>query len=95
MEFFNSCVGWNPDDVDAEGGLCDMIDSGRRITRDTFRRNVGAEALREFEANMGYPMGRLTMAGDYAVSYSKGKLHGEVVYWVNHSAIEYVFRKAG
>jgi hypothetical protein len=47
--------------------------------------------LREFEAMMGYPIGRLTMARDYAVSYSRGKLHGQRVYWVNHSGIEYVF----
>ena len=89
--YFNSCVNWNRDDVYSKGGLCDMIDSGRSITRATFRRNIGTETLSEFEHMMGYPYGKLTMAKDYAVSYSKGKLHGKRVYWVNHSLIEYVF----
>jgi len=89
--FYNCCVSWNPSDVDAKGGLCDMINSGRRIARATLRRNVGGSVLKQLETDLGYPMGRLTIAADWAVSYSKGKLHGVTVYWVNHSAIEYVF----
>jgi len=89
--YHNCCVGWPADDVHTEGGLCDMVDSGRSITRRTFIRNVGLQSVREFEGMMGYPFGRLTMARDGAVSYEKGKLHGRAVYWVNHSAIEYVF----
>jgi hypothetical protein len=84
-------VGWDREDVNVPGGLRDMIDSGRSVTRATFRRNVGADVLKNFESMMGYPFGKLTMAKDYAVSYSRGKLHGRRVYWVNHSAIEYVF----
>lgn len=90
-EYFNCCVSWNPDDVNEDGGLCDMVASGRHVTRRTFIRNVGLAVLREFEAMLGYPFGRLTTAKDWAVSYERGKLHGKRVYWVNHSAIEYVF----
>jgi hypothetical protein len=93
-EYYCNCVNWPRDDVHVRGGLCDMIDSGRYITRETFRRNVGGAALQAFESEMGYPMGRLTMAKDWAVSYSRGVLHGRRVYWVNHSGIEYVFTSA-
>jgi hypothetical protein len=89
--FYNNCVSWPPHDVWRSGGLCDMIDSGITITRRTFLRNVGQSALAEFEAGLGYPFGKLTMAGDCAVSYLRGKLHGHRVYWVDHSSIEYVF----
>ena len=91
--FFNSCVNWDRSDVDAPGGLRDMIDSGRHVTRATLRRNIGSSVLKAFEVEMGYPCGRLTMAKDYAVSYSRGKMHGKRVYWINHYAIEYVFHR--
>lgn len=93
FRYFNNCVNWNRDDVHKEGGLCDMVDSGRDITRRTFIKNVGLPEVREFEKSMGYPFGGLTMAADYAVAYYRGKLHGERVYWVKHSAIEYVFTR--
>jgi len=89
--YFCNCVGWDRNDVHADGGLCDMIDNGRTVSRATFKRNVGAGVLKDFETAMGYPLGALTMARDFAVSYSRGKIHGRRVYWVNHSAIEYVF----
>jgi hypothetical protein len=89
--YLNCCVNWASNDVSSPGGLSDMINGGRNITRKTFIKNVGLAVLRAFETMMGYPFGRLTMASDWAVSYEKGKLHGFTVYWVNHSAIEYVF----
>lgn len=71
--------------------LHEMIDSGVTITRRTFLKHVDRDSLKEIEAYLGYPMGRLTMAGDGAVSYHKGKLRGKTVVWFNHSSIEYVF----
>ena len=68
-----------------------MVDSGASITRRTFLQHVDRNNLKELEASLGYPMGRLTMAGDWAVSYFKSKLHGKTVYYFTHSAIEYVF----
>jgi hypothetical protein len=80
-KYYNCCVTWDAGDVHAEGGLCDMIDRNRTITRQAFCRNVD----RDDRAG-------LTMAGDWAVSYHKSKLHGKTVYYLRHSAIEYVFR---
>lgn len=93
--YFCNCVSWNPADVHKPGGLCDMIDYARTITRRAFLRNVDRASLRETEAALGYPMGRLTMAGDWAVSYHRSKLHGQTVYYFRHSAIEYVFTEDG
>lgn len=89
--YYNNCVGWDSEDVNADGGLCNMIDSSVDITRSTFLKHVDREVLREIEKALGYPMGRLTMAGDWAVSYHKSKLHGKTVYYFSHSCIEYVF----
>ena len=89
--YYNNCVSWPSSDVYAPGGLSDMIQSGIEITRRTFQKNVGASALAAFELSMGYPCGQLTRENDYAVSHHRGKLHGHRVYWVRHSAIEYVF----
>lgn len=71
--------------------LSDMIDSGVNITRSTFLKHVDRDSLKQIESYLGYPMGRLTMAGDWAVSYYKGRLCGKEVVWFQHSCIEYVF----
>lgn len=73
--FYGNCVNF-PDPVD---DLIAMIDSGVGITRRTFLRHVNRESLKQIESDLGYPMGRLTMAGDWAVSYCKGKLLGKPV----------------
>lgn len=90
-KFFNSCVNWNRKDVDSEGGLSDMIESGKSITYETFRKNVDTSDFKYLQSLLGYPCGRLTMNKDWCVHYFRGCLHGRRVYWVNHSAIEYVF----
>ena len=38
--FLNSCVGWPADDVDAEGGLCDMVRNACEISRRTFLKHI-------------------------------------------------------
>jgi hypothetical protein len=95
MRFFSDCVGWPRDDVDEPGGLCDMIQAANDITRKTFLQHVDRADLAAVEAQLSYashPRAGLTMAGDWAVSYHRSKLHGERVYYFRQSAIEYVFR---
>jgi hypothetical protein len=89
--YYNNCVNWDRDDVDAEGGLCEMVDNAIDITRSTFLKHVDRDSLQEVERNLGYPMGRLRMSGDFAVQYYRSKLHDTTVYFFKHSAIEYVF----
>jgi hypothetical protein len=93
--FYNNCVNWDRNDVHEEGGLCDMIDDARQITRYTFLKHVDRESLAVVERNLGYAPhckdAILRMANDFHVSYHRSKLHGETVYYFRHSAIEYVF----
>lgn len=94
LTYHNNCVGWPKHDVHAEGGLCEMIDRAIDITRNTFLKHVNREGLQNLEESLGYdkhPKQGLTMAGDFHVSYHRSKLHGETVYFLKHSAIEYVF----
>lgn len=94
--YYQCCVGWPEDDVDSEGGLCDMIEANQQITRRTFCKNVDRQSREDWERRFGYAPhchgASLTMARDWAVSYHKSKLHGETVYYIRHSAIEYVFK---
>lgn len=95
LSYYCNCVGWPRDDVHAEGGLCDMIYKAQDITRKTFLRHVDRESMAEVEGSLGYaphdPGAILRMSKDYCVSYHRSKLHGKIVYFFKHSAIEYVF----
>jgi len=88
--FHCSCVNWPQHDVDKPGGLCDMIASGRDITRLTFCRRVHPEDRREVERALGYDRD-FPISKDFAVRFMSGLLHGRRVWWIKHSAIEYVF----
>lgn len=93
--YYTNCVGWPAHDVHRKGGLIDMVDQARDITRATFLRHVSLEELREIELQLGYaahPSQGLTMAGDWHVSYHRSKLHGKTVYYFQQSRIEYVFK---
>lgn len=92
--YYTNCVNWPRHDVHVEGGLCDMIQAGRSITRRTFMSHVNRDDLRQLEAQLGcaaHPKHGLTMAADWHVSYHRSKLHGKTVYYFKHSGIEFVF----
>ena len=94
--FFSDCVGWDSSDVHNEGGLCDLVDQGIDITRNTFLKHVDRQELLDIERAFGYDAHHsqgLTMARDFHVSYHRSKHHDETVYYFKHSAIEYVFKK--
>jgi len=94
-QYYRNCCGWPEGDVDAEGGLCDMIDEAKDITRKTFLRHVDYEKeLWPIEYQLSYDRYHkqgMTMASDWHVSYHKSKLHGLTVYYFKHSRVEYVF----
>lgn len=74
-----------------------MVDSAIIITRETFLKHVDRADLAQFEQSMGYsahPSQGLTMAGDWHVSYHRGKYRGKRCYYVYHSAIEHIFLAA-
>ncbi len=95
MNYYSSCVAWPTNDVHSEGGLSDMVDQARDVTRRAFLKHVNRECLAEIEQQLAYarhPRRGLTMAGDYCVAYSRSRHHGKRVYFFTHSAIEFVFR---
>jgi len=95
LHYYTNCVNWPREDVHREGGLCSMIEARRPITRRTFLKHVDRVDRCELERAFGYaphdPEAILPMARDWAVSYYRSVLHGKRVYYINHSAIEYVF----
>jgi len=94
LEYYKSCADFSLHEANKEGGLIDMIDNAIDITRETFLKHVNRDSLRDVEASLGYephPSQGLTMAGDYHVSYHRGKLYGKVAYFFNHSSIEFIF----
>jgi len=94
--YYQCCVGWPEGDVRFDGGLNDMIAKSREIAYRTFAKLVDAEDLADLKSELGYgDCPGLTLESDYAVSFHKSKLHGKTVYFVRHSAIEYVFTKGG
>ena len=91
--YYCSCVNWPKRDVHCPGGLCDMINANRTITRKTFLKYVDKESLSQLEFSLGYDRAGLLMCNDFAVSYHKSKLHDRIVYYFRQSSIEYVFAK--
>ena len=93
-QYFCNCVQWPPEDVEAEGGLRDMIDTARKITRKTFLAHVDRRDLKMLEEYLGCSK-LIAMSRDWHIQYSRSKLHGKRVYFFTHSAIEYVFAGGG
>ena len=92
--FYENCVNWSASDVHREGGLLDLIEQSRPVTRRTFLSHVDAGDMRIIEEQLGYAKhfsAGLTMSADYHVEYFRSKWHGRTVYGFVHSAIEYVF----
>lgn len=75
----------------------EMVDSSESISRHYFVSKVNKDDLAQLERDMGYASHYtrgLTMAGDWHVSYHRGKFRGRQCYYFNHSSIEYIFLAA-
>ena len=92
-EYYSNCVHYP--DIDE---LQYIVDVNKEITYKTFRSHVDTESFNAIKESLGYTaeLGRkynLTIQNDYAVSFHKSKTpKGEIVYYINHSAIEYIFK---
>jgi DNA-directed RNA polymerase subunit RPC12/RpoP len=94
FEFYSNCVDCPGDDPGRY--IQDMRDEATDITRGTFLRYVGRDALWEVEQRLGYfryPQQGLTMSGDWHVSYHKGKFRSVSCVFFIYSATEYIFIK--
>ena len=92
--YWRNCVDWPRHD--AREGLQSVIDNSIDITRKTFLSHVHRRDRVELEKNLGYETNYkcgLTIASDWAVTYHRSEIHGKKVYYLRHSAIEYVFAR--
>ncbi len=84
--FETSCV--NHPNVEE---LHHIVDNARKITRRTFLKHVNREELKQLESDLGYGK-QFPITQDYHVSFCKSrKAGGKTVYFLCHSAIEYIF----
>lgn len=74
-----------------------IIDNSREITYETLRNSVDPESFKEIKEMLGYNRHLqrdcgITLKSDYAIGFYKSKTpKGQPVYYIRHSAIEYIF----
>jgi hypothetical protein len=99
LKRFSNCVQWPAHDVDRPGGLVDLIEGARDVSRARFVALTDTEDRLELEDALGYNRRKgqpgIAIVEDYHVRYKTGLLHGVRVAFLVHSAIEYVFTPAG
>ena len=97
--YAGDCTHFSPKMVCEDGGLWDMKDQAREITRKTFLKHVDRAEIRQMAKDFGYSQneagGELTMASDWHISYYRSTLYGRRVYYFTHSAYEHVFTEDG
>jgi hypothetical protein len=69
-----------------------MVDNNIEITRSTFLKHVNRVDLKELETRLGYSRD-FHIINDWHVTYHRSKLEGKRVYYLCHSAIEYIFKQ--
>lgn len=93
LKYYSCCVDYP--DVDE---LNHIVDNSREISYRTFRSHVDSENFNTIKEKLGYTNQlrkncNLTLQNDYAVSFHKSRTpEGKPVYFLRHSAIEYVFK---
>lgn len=103
LEYYKNCIDFGTDnganDVDH---LLTMIDNEVDVSWETFKKHVDLDQVRDLFPNYywrGYnkksDVGDLTLWNDWAVTFHRSKLYGETVYFIRHSAIEYIFSVYG
>lgn len=91
MKYLKCCVDFKRSEVP---NLDKMIDEASNITYKTFIKHVGRK-----KTSLLFPFynwgrkkeGTIKLKDDWAVSFHKSKLKGVLVYYIRHSAIEYIF----
>jgi hypothetical protein len=71
----------------------DMVDQSREISYKTFRKYVNwKEVSKMFGCALHPKKPGVMLCNDWCVRFFKSKYEGEPCYYVQHSAIEYVFQ---
>jgi hypothetical protein len=86
--FYSSCVEYpNLEDLNT------IIENERTITLNTFKKHVDREQFNGLKAGLGYTRD-FKLEDDWHVSYHKSKdKRKNTVYYMQHSAIEYIFKE--
>jgi hypothetical protein len=93
MNYYNNCV--NIDRRELDDLLAMIHDHATEITYAEFMAMVDEEQVKKmfpFYTWPDGPDGGLTLEDDYAVAYYKSMFQGEECCFIEHSAIEYIFR---
>ena len=69
-----------------------IIDNYEEITYNTFLKHVNSESFEELCHSLGYNKD-FHIKNDWHVTYHKAIYNNEVIYFLCHSAIEYVFKE--
>lgn len=87
MKFRYSCV-YAPD-IEELDYICDNQDT---VTYEEVLENIGAEEMLVLSVRLGYHKYDFGINEDWSVSFHKSELpDGSLVYYVCHSAIEYIY----
>lgn len=79
--------------ISADGeSIADMVDQEQQVTWDEFTRHVPLSDLEDMFPQYSWHGERgLLLKDDWAVSFWKSKYQGRDCYFMNHSAIEYIW----
>lgn len=72
--------------------LFHIVDNYIDIKYETFRKHVDKEDFQELQKQLGYDKW-LHIKNDWSVSFHRSKYKGKTIYFLCHSAIEYVFKE--
>ncbi len=86
--YFINCIDW-PFNINL---LNDMIDNAIEITWSTIVKHCDIQDIKDLFPCYDYEgKGGLHIKNDYAVSFYRSKLKEKRIYYICHSAIEYIF----
>lgn len=92
MIFLNNCVNWPREQLDL---LDEIVEEAEKISFDNFVRNVGRDVVRPFAVEeFGYSSVE-AMRHDWAIGFYRTTICGKTYYYIEWSAIEYVFTEDG
>lgn len=88
LQYLTSCV--ETLDIDSLRKMCDR---GRQVSYRTARDKIGRDVLASVFPDYKWTRtpGGLSMRHDWHIGYFKSVFRGKPVYYVVHSAIEYIF----
>ena len=86
FDYCTSCVESTAEKID------DLVDYAKEISYNKFINIVGKEKIKELFPIYAWEGKGLKLKDDYSVSYGRGVFENKPAYYIQHSAIEYIFK---